>query len=128
MPSPALGKQAIVGISVRLELNSKDQLRRVIFNLSKDNLPKNKVQWKIGFELFERAKKSEDFVKLIGLDVDVSTKNNPNAELVAQRKKLTIKQSAHAIGTAADLAKGAANNEIPEEIAKESAEATLAQK
>jgi hypothetical protein len=127
MPAPASGKQSIVGISVRLELNSKDELRRVIFTLSKDTLPKNKVQWKIGFELFERTKKSEDFVKLIGLDVDVTTKNNKNAEMVAQRKKLTVKQSAHAIGTAGDLAKAAAKKEVPEEIAQESAEATLAQ-
>jgi len=128
MSAPALGKQSIVGISVRLELNSRDELRRVIFTLSKDTLPKNKTKWKIGFELFERAKKSEDFVKLIDLDVDVTTRNVKNAELVAQRKKLTVKQSAHAIGTAADLAKAAAKDEVPVEIAKESAEATLAQK
>lgn len=96
--------------------------------MSKDTLPKNKTKWKIGFELFERAKKSEDFVKLIDLDVDVTTRNVKNAELVAQRKKLTVKQSAHAIGTAADLAKAAAKDEVPVEIAKESAEATLAQK
>jgi len=127
MAGGALGKQSIVGISVRLELNSKDGLRRVIFTLSKDNLPKNKVQWKIKFELFERQEQSEEFVKLIGLDVDVTTENNKNAELVVKRKKLTVKQSAHAIGTAADLAKAAANQEVPEDLAQESAEETLAQ-
>jgi hypothetical protein len=124
MSSPS---QAIVGISVRLELNSKDELRQVIFTLVKDVLPKNKVQWKIKFELSERARKADPFVKLIALDVDVTTKNTKAAETVAQRKKLSAKQSAHAIGAAADLAKAAANKEIPEEAAKESAEETLQQ-
>lgn len=127
MSSQSVVKQAVLGISLRLELNSLDELRRVIFMLSKEALPKNMVQWKIGFELYERKIKSADFVKLIDFDIEVTEKNKKRAEAIAKRKSLTVKQSAHAIGTAADLAKAAAGGEVDVTIAKESAEDTLAQ-
>jgi len=127
MPSTPVVKQAVVGISLRLELNSQDGLRRVVFTLSKDVLANDKTRWKIGFELYERRNKSAAFVKLIDLEVSVTTKNEKNAEAVLKRKKLTVKQSAHAIGTAADLAKAAAGDEADLDTAKQSVEETLAQ-
>lgn len=127
MSSKPVVKQAVVGISLRLELNSEDGLRRVVFTLSKEALANDKARWKIGFELFERKKKSAAFVKLIDLDVNVTTKNQKNAEAAVKRKKLTVKQSAHAIGTAADLAKAAAGDEVDIDTAKQSVEETLAQ-
>jgi hypothetical protein len=54
MSSTPVVKQAVVGISLRLELNSQDGLRRVVFTLSKDVLANDKTRWKIGFELYER--------------------------------------------------------------------------
>jgi hypothetical protein len=127
MSSTRVVKQAVVGISLRLELNSQDGLRRVVFTLSKDVLANEKVRWKIGFELYERKTKSAAFVKIIDLEVSVTTKNEKNAEAVLKRKKLTVKQSAHAIGTAADLAKAAAGDEADLDTAKQSVEETLAQ-
>ena len=59
-PAPKVASQ-IVKIHVKFTLNTPDGLRRVIFDLEKDTADDGSVTWKITFDLFERAKKSDDF-------------------------------------------------------------------
>ncbi len=128
MPTPVPSKTSIIGIAVRLELNSKDGLRQVIFTLSKDTLPNAVVKWKIGFQLFEKEQKTDPaFIKLIDLTVDVSTQNEAKAAALEQAKQLSAKAAAHALGTAADLAAAGATDPTLIDVAKEAAEETLAQ-
>lgn len=120
-------KHTIIGIKVKFELNSKNGLRRILFGLEK-NTDDDEVIWKINFQLFERAKKSDDFGDaLIALDIEVDTKLNTKAEKAA-KEGLTSGQAAHALGPAADDAKSAAEGEIDEEDAHETVQATLKKK
>jgi len=120
----ATPKHTIVGIKVRIELNAKNGLRRVIFGLEK-NTDGDDVVWKIDFELFERDNRSDDYGDaLVALNVEVDTKLNSRAEIAA-KEGLTPDQSAHALGPAADDAKSAADGEIDEEEAQDTVQQTL---
>src|SRR5215471_9088465 len=73
-------KRDIVGIHVKFVLNTPDGLRRVGFELQK-NTTGDIVNWKITFQLFERAKNSDQFGDpVVDLDVDVDTKLNNKAQ------------------------------------------------
>jgi hypothetical protein len=120
-------KRVVVGIKVKFELNSKNGLRRVIFGLEKDTQDDD-ILWKINFELYERAKKSDPYGDaLINLDVEVDTKLNKKAEDTAHNG-LTPGQAAHALGPAADDAKAAANGELDNDEASDTVQATLKKK
>jgi len=94
----------IVGIHVKFTLNTPDGLRRVIFELRKEN-DDTTVKWTIDFQLFERAKKTDPFGDaLVDLEVEVDSKLNDKAESMADNG-MTKKQARHAIGKAADTAK-----------------------
>ncbi len=125
-PAPA-AKQVIVAIKVKFELNTPDRLRRVSFGLEKDTQGDD-VTWKINFKLFEREKKTDDFGDpIVSLDVEVDKTLNNKAEKAAL-SGLTTGQSAHAVGTASEDAKAAAEGEIDEEDAKQSVQNTLKKK
>lgn len=120
-------KRVVVGINVKFELNAKNGLRRVIFGLEK-NTEGTDVNWKIEFQLLERAKKSDPYGDpLVKLEVEVDTKLNAKADATAQ-KGLTPMQAAHALGPAADDAKGTISGEVDPEDAKDTVQATLKKK
>jgi len=114
-------RRELVSLSVKFEINSRNGLRRVIFELHKTPKGEN-VEWKIVFQLFEREKRSDEFTKLVALEI--ITELAKKAEKMAQ-EGMTPSQSAHAIGPAADDAKAAEAGEIPQEDADETVEATL---
>ena len=123
-PAP---KHTIVAIKVKFELNSKDGLRRIQFGLEKDT-EGDTVSWKINFAMFERAKKTDAYGDaLVTLDVEVDTKLNSRAEDAA-KNGLTAGQAAHALGPAADDAKGTTTGDVSEEDAQDTIQATLKKK
>jgi hypothetical protein len=119
----ATPKPAVIKLKVHFELNTPNGLRRVIFGLEKDTQGKV-VLWKIDFQLFERAKKSDPFGDaIVTLNVEVDKALQAKAEKAA--KGLTAKQSAHALGPAADDAKAAEAGEIDEEEAEATIQNTI---
>jgi hypothetical protein len=113
----------IILIKVHFELNTPNGLRRVNFNMEKDTQG-DIVTWKIDFQLFERKKKSDPFGDaIVTLNVEVKKELHDKAEKAA--KGLTAKQSAHALGPAAEDAKAAKAGEIEPEEAKGTVQETL---
>ncbi len=125
MPKAATAvKQDIVGIHVKFTLNTPDGLRRVIFELQKDTQG-DTVQWKITFQLFERDRKADPFGDaIVDLEVDVDTKLNKKAEIMAD-KGMTPRQAAFAVGPAADTAKDAVAGQASNDEAKSAVQTTL---
>ena len=119
-------KTTIIKIKVHFELNTPNGLRRVIFGLEKDTQG-NVIIWKIDFQLFEKAKKSDPFGDaIVTLNVEVDKALNEKAEKAS--KGLTPGQSAHALGPAADDAKAAEEGEIDQEEAEQTIQNTLKKK
>lgn len=113
----------IIKIKVHFELNTPNGLRRVVFGLEKDTQG-SIVTWKIDFQLFERKKKSDPFGDaIVTLNVEVQKELHDKAEKAA--KGLTAKQSAHALGPAAEDAKAAMVGEIEQDEAEETIQNTL---
>jgi hypothetical protein len=116
-------KSTIIKIKVSFELNTPNGLRRVVFGLEKDTQG-SIVIWKINFQLFERAKKTDPFGDaVVSLVVEVTKELHDKAEKAS--KALTPGQSAHAIGPAAEDAKAAKAGDIEVDEAKETIENTL---
>lgn len=123
--APLAATREVVGVHVKFTLNTPDGLRRVIFELKK-LVDGNKVHWTIGFQLFQRAKKTDPFGDaLVDLLVEVDTDLNDKADKTS--KKMTKAQQRHALGPAADTAKDAKEGNATEEEAKESIQDTLNQ-
>jgi hypothetical protein len=121
--SPSANTSTIIKIKVHFELNTPNGLRRVIFGLEKDTQGKI-VIWKINFQLFQRQKKTDPFGDaIVTLDVEVDKELNAKAEKAS--KGLTSKQTAHALGPAADDAKAAQEGEIEQEEAEMTVQNTL---
>ena len=98
-------KRELVKIHVKFTLNTPDGLRRVSFDLEKDTGDDGTPSWKITFQLFERAKKSDEFGDpLVDLLVEVDGKLNGKAQTMAD-EGMTTDQAAFTIGPAADTAK-----------------------
>lgn len=127
-PSSLIGAQRVViGIKVHFVLNTLDGLRRVIFGLDKSTQG-TEIKWTINFQLFERAKKTDDFGDaIVDVDVEVDTGLNDQAEAVAHQASLTPPQSAHAVGPAADDAKAAKAGTIDQGDANDTIQDTLNQ-
>ena len=119
-------KSTVIKIKVHFELNTPNGLRRVIFGLEKDTQGAI-VIWKIDFQLFERAKKSDAFGDaLLTLNLEVDKQLHAKAEKAS--KGLTPGQSAHALGPAADDAKAAEEGEIDRKEAEQTVQNTLKKK
>jgi hypothetical protein len=113
----------LLAIKVDFELNTPDGLRRVVFGLEKD-APHDQIIWKIGFQLFEREKKTDLYGDaLVALKVEVDTALNDFAEAAAHG--LTSEQAAHALGPAADDVKAAQAGDIDMEDAQQTVQGTL---
>lgn len=114
----------IVGIDVKFTLNTPDGLRKVTFELKKDTTGQD-VKWTITFQLFERTKKTDQFGDaIVDLEIEIDSKLNNKAEQMADNG-MTTKQSAFAIGPAADAAKDASDGAISEDKAKATVQNTL---
>jgi hypothetical protein len=123
MPS----NRTVIAIKVHFTLNTPNGLRRIVFGLEKDTQGTT-ISWKINFQLFERAKKSDAFGDaIVDLDVEVDTALNNKAEKVAQTG-LTPGQSSHLLGPAAEDAKAAKTGEIDQEDADQTIQNTLKKK
>jgi len=119
-------KSTVIKIKVHFELNTPNGLRRVIFGLEKDTQGAI-IIWKIDFQLFERAKKSDPFGDaLVTLNLEVDKQLHAKAEKAS--KGLTPGQSAHALGPAADDAKAAEEGEIDRKEAEQTVQNTLKKK
>lgn len=120
-------QRVVIGIKVHFVLNTLDGLRRVIFGLEKSTQG-TEIKWTINFQLFERAKKTDDFGDaFVDVDVEVDTDLNDKAESVAHQNSLTPPQSAHAVGPAADDAKAAKAGTIDQSDANDTIQDTLNQ-
>src|SRR2546429_4034585 len=113
-----------IAIKVHFTLNTPDGLRRVIFGLEKDTQD-TLVIWKINFQLFERERRTDDFGDaIVALDLEVDEASHSQAEKAA-KNGLTSRQSAHALGPAADDQKAAKAGEIEQEEADQTTQDTL---
>ena len=116
-------KPQIVVLSIRFELQTRNELRKVIFGLDKGTQG-GVVGWKINFELYERQRKADEFVKLIDLDVEVQAKHNKAAEQTA-KKGMTEPQTRHALGAGAIAVKRLKVGKTTTERARSSIERTM---
>lgn len=82
---PKIQKE-LVKIHVKFTILTPDQLKRIEFGLNKDKAADGVTDsWKITFALSTRAKKEDDFVKLIDAEVDADLKDAPAAEETASK-------------------------------------------
>jgi hypothetical protein len=93
-----------VPVSVSFQVLTGDQLRQIIFGLTKGCNPDNSSFWIIHFELQERTLVTTPFVVRVKLDVKVGEANQGHAEKTSAG--LNAAQSNHLLGPgqeAADL-------------------------
>lgn len=114
-------------ISIDIEVQTTDRLRKVVFGLDKETADSGDITWTINFQLFERAKKTDDFgdplVKLDGIVVKAA--HHDAAEAAATNGKLTKPQAEHVLGPASVDAKRFKDGKITEDKANATAERTL---
>ena len=103
-------------ISVTFKIVTPDQLRKIIFTLSRLSDAKND-SWSVMFELDERADTTKDFHLVIQLQVDVDHNENAKAAATAQNG-LDSDQHAQAL-VAADTAKDVKTGDATAADAKE---------
>ena len=115
----------IVAISVKLEVNTPDELRRVVFGLTKGT-EGDLVAWTLDFEFHERKDKSDDLVKIVALEIKVKAKNNAAVEKAAT-EGFTQPQADFAATTAAAAGKRLAEGRTTEAIAARTIERTFNQ-
>lgn len=117
-------------ISVDIEVQTKDRLRKVVFGLDKTTAGQGEVSWTIEFRLFEREKKTDEFGDpIVKLDAVVVKKANfEKAEATAMSGMFTAAQTEHALGPAANDAKRLKEGKITLEKAAATAERTVAKR
>jgi hypothetical protein len=104
--TPAAGAGSTIAIKVSFELDTTDGLRKVMFGLEKDVKGTDDI-WFIHFQLQEKQSASDmDFTNVVTLDVLVDEQALHPAAQAAADNGLTPPQAAHALGPAADDAKG----------------------
>ena len=73
MPAIAATTKVVVGLSVKLEVITKDKLRKFVFGVEKTR--ENDVDmWSVDFELLDRRSPTADFGRVVFLDVDLDLK------------------------------------------------------
>jgi hypothetical protein len=84
MPA-GVGKR-IVSVHVIVDVVSKDGLRKFAFGLDKNTDKDDQEDWAIHFDLFERARRGDDFEEaIVHVDLDLKTKNFDKAQLTAEK-------------------------------------------
>jgi hypothetical protein len=118
--------QKVTDVHVKFTLNTPDGRRRVSFELER-LVESEDIHWVIGFQLFERAQKTDSFGDaMVDLLVEVDTDLNDKAEKAAH-DGMSEEQARHALGPAADTAKDAKEGSVTVEEAKDSIQDTLRQ-
>ena len=113
MPPKTL--KQLVAISVKLEVNTPDELKKVVFAITKGT-EGDLVTWTIAFEYHERATKTAAFVKIVDLDIEVKTTMEEDVEKAAT-KGFTKPQAEFAAGPAASAAKRLSEGKTTEDKA-----------
>ena len=70
-------------ISVTLEVDPSD-IQKIVFGLDKSCNDDDTAEWKLHFELLERADFTKEFATVVKLDVDINKENHPQAEATAK--------------------------------------------
>jgi hypothetical protein len=123
--TPAAGADATIAIKVQFELDTLDGLRRVIFGLEKDTKGTDEI-WFIHFQLQEKqAATDAGFTNVVTLDVLVDEQALHPAAEAAAANGLTPPQAAHALGPAADDAKGTTTGDVDPSDAQDTVKTTL---
>ncbi len=105
VPIRVPGPRRVNAIHVKFTINTPDGLRRVTFELERNRQDDDSDCWKITFQLFERAKKSDQFGDaIVDLLVEVDKQLNSKAQAMADNG-MTSSQSAFAVGPAAETVK-----------------------
>jgi hypothetical protein len=102
-------------ISVTFKIVTPDQLRKIIFTLTRMSDAEND-SWSVMFELDERADATKDFQLVIQLQVDVDHNDDANAAATAKHG-MDSNQRAQAL-VAGDTAKDAKNGDATVDDAK----------
>ncbi len=80
MATGAATTKQLVGLSVKLEVVTKDKLRKFVFGVTKtqaDDVDK----WSVDFELLDRTAVTADFTRAVFLDVDIDLKKVPVSDV-----------------------------------------------
>jgi hypothetical protein len=125
--APAAGAGATIAIKVQFELDTMDGLRKVLFGLEKDLKGTDDI-WYIHFQLQEKqAATDAAFTNVVTLDVLVDDAALHPAAAAAANNGLTPPQAAHALGPAADDAKGTKTGDVDPDDAGQTVKDTLKQ-
>jgi len=76
MATAPAANRVLVGLSVKLEVLTKDKLRKFSFGLTKAQ-EGDVDKWSVDFELLDRASATADFARVVFLDVDLDLKKIP---------------------------------------------------
>lgn len=129
---PAVAGPAVVGtlqaIKVVFALDTLDGLRKISFGLEKDLKGTDPI-YTIHFQLQERLKTTDPFIDVVTLDVTIDDAAlHPAAQAVMTNNGLTPPQAAHAVGPAADDAKGTTTGDVDPDDAHDTIQNTFAVK
>ena len=112
-----------VPISVRFEIHTPDERRRITFDLNRSCGPNDAEHWTIHFSVFERKKAAAEFELAAATSVAVVAENHAAAGEVA-RNGLCEAQTAAAF-VAADSLIAAERGDLPLEDAHDDIQAIL---
>lgn len=73
MATTAATHRVLVGLAVKLEVVTKDRLRKFAFGLTKTQ-DGDIDKWSVDFELLDRASATGDFTRVVFLEVDLDLK------------------------------------------------------
>lgn len=73
---PAGAARQLVALSVKLEVLSKDKLKKFVFGLTKSK-DGDIDKWSMDFEMLDRANATAEFARAFFLDVDLDLKKVP---------------------------------------------------
>jgi hypothetical protein len=80
MATGAATTKQLVGLSVKLEVVTKDKLRKFVFGVTKAQV--NDVdKWSVDFELLDRTAATAEFTRAVFLDVDIDLKKVPVSDV-----------------------------------------------
>ena len=124
--NPAGGAGYAIAIQVTFELDTPDGLRKILFGLEQDTKGSD-VMWFIYFQLQEKqAATDANFTNVVTLKVLGDDAALHPAAQAAANTGLTPPQAAHAMGPAADAAKGTTTGDVDPDDANQSVKSTLA--
>src|SRR5262245_38080654 len=98
----SMATRSLVALSVKLEVLSKDKLKKFVFGLNKTKGLEDVDEWTMDFEMLDRAKTTDEFARAFFLDVNLDLKKVPQPELEATAEKGLNKNQIDFTRTAVD--------------------------